>query len=885
MGLFVFSFSEVAKMLKNVPAGDLVRKDELKSLFGGKGYNLAKIFSAKLPVPPGFIVSVKAFEDYHKSKNLSNELMDEIKKYIRELEIDTNRVFNVRNDLYDDEKERRIPLLVSVRSGSKISMPGMLDTILNLGMNDNSANRMYEITNNKKFVMGVYLRFIQMFADVVKKVPKSEFDNCKINSDDFLQEAKKYKDIYKKFVSEDFPDDPYLQIKLAIGAVFASWNSSKAVFYRKMNSISSSLGTAVNIQMMVFGNYGQNSGTGVVFSRNPIHGDKELFGEYLPNAQGEDVVAGHSTPHMISYLNDSCRKIYEELEKYSEILEAEFKDMQDIEFTIENGKLYILQTRSGKRSSQAAIKICVDLIKENKISVREAISRIELSQIEMSIYSSFSPQEVSELTPIANGLSASPGVASGVVVFNTSDAKKEFSAGKNVILVRKETSPEDIEGIQFSSGILTSCGGVTSHAAVIARGMGKCCIVGCSDIEVEEDHFNFKTPDGIRKVKSGDSISLDCCTGNIYLSELKTYFAEPSEEFKTFMSYVDSFSTVKVYANADNKKDLKKSLDFGASGVGLCRTEHMFFGEERIEVMREMILAKGNKKSEAIKKLLSFQKQDFLEMFLEAKGMPVTIRFLDPPLHEFLPKTKEAKLSVMNNLEMKPEEFDVLIESFSEFNPMMGHRGSRLLISYPEIIKMQTEAVITAALEAKERCKDIDIVPEIMIPFINHEKEIEFIVGIIRECADSIILNSEINLDYKIGTMIELPRAALVADKLATYVDFFSFGTNDLTQTTYGISRDDFSKVLKDYRKNNIYKFDPFCRIDEDGVGALIKMAIRIGKKGNKNLKIGVCGEHGGEHHSIRFFESIGVDYVSCSPYRVLSARFSSALARIERKN
>ncbi|MDR1240316.1 MAG: pyruvate, phosphate dikinase [Oscillospiraceae bacterium] len=852
MEKFVYLFSEA--------------KEVNAKILGCKGKNLAEMYSLGIPVPPGFIITTNACEFFFKNEEkFEKEIESQIFEAINNLEKITGKCFCSSGKTKNTE-----PLLVSVRSGAKVSMPGMMDTILNLGINDKAAERLLDITGKREFVQDSYLRFIQMFSDVVMKISRSDFLNILGN---FKEKIKKYKDIYKNKTGKDFCEEPFEQLFEAIKAIFRSWNNPRAKIYRKTNNIPDAGGTAVTVQAMVFGNFGENSGTGVAFSRNPITGEKEIFGEYLSNAQGEDIVAGIRTPVHIKDLKNQSFSIWNKLKKTSEFLEFYFKDMQDMEFTIENGKFYMLQTRKGKRSAEAAIKIALDMVSEKLIDEEEAVKRVEPNQISSLLHPDFEKKEIEKSRLIAKGLPAAPGAAVGRVVFDTEKALEWASQGQDVILVKNETSPEDIEGMQISKGILTSCGGMTSHAAVIARGMGKCCVVGCGDIKVLKDHFETNS----NKVLEGDYISVEGSTGKVYLGKIKKNHSKFSENLNKFLKLADSKRKILVLANADRASDVKKALDYGAEGIGLCRTEHMFFESERINFMREMIIAPTKSEREAaLEKLLKFQINDFKEIFKEIPNKSVVIRLLDPPLHEFLPKNKKDMLKIALDLKISTEDIKELTSKLSEVNPMMGHRGCRLLISYPEIIRMQTKAIILSAIETKFSNL------EIMIPLIGDVKELKFIKEIIVKTADEIISSYNFNINYKIGTMIEIPRAAIIAGKIAKEVDFFSFGTNDLTQMTFGLSRDDSQKFLKCYYENGIYNSDPFTHIDREGVGELMKIAIKLGKNANPSLKVGVCGEHGGDSESIEFFTKLGVDYISCSPFRVPAARLQGAVCEIK---
>jgi len=857
----------------------------MRELLGGKGANLAQMSVLGMPVPEGFIITTEACTRYYQDKkNISQEIKEEIFKNIKKIEELTGKKFGSNEN----------PLLVSVRSGARVSMPGMMDTILNLGLNDEVAESLVKITGNSRFVYDSYRRFIQMFSNVVMEIPSSEFEkileNLKLekhvefdtdlNAKDLKTLVKKYKDFYKNKKNSEFPKEPKEQLILAIQAVFKSWDNPRANVYRRMNDIPYSWGTAVNVQSMVFGNTGNNSGTGVAFTRNPATGEKKLFGEFLINAQGEDVVAGIRTPEKIENLKNIMPEIYKEFLNISSKLENYYKDMQDMEFTIENNKLYMLQTRNGKRTAAAAIKIAVDLVKEGKISEDEAVLRVEPKQLDSLLHPQFNQEVLKNSEVLGTGLAASPGAACGKVVFTAKDAKLKAEKNEKVILVRLETSPEDIEGMAVAEGILTVRGGMTSHAAVVARGMGTCCVCGCGDIKINEEEKYFILKDKI--IKENDFISLDGSTGKIYFKKIDTEEAEISGDFNILMSWADKKRVLKVRANADTPKDAAQALKFGAEGIGLCRTEHMFFKKDRIQNIREMILARNTEEREkALEKLLPFQEEDFIKMYKELKENPVTIRLLDPPLHEFLPKEDEEIKELAKSLNISEQEIKDIIKELHEFNPMMGHRGCRLAVSYPEIVKMQVTAIISAALKVIKKYK-FNIIPEIMIPLIGDKKELKYIKNIIKNTADNLICLYNINLNYMIGTMIEIPRAALTADEIAEEAEFFSFGTNDLTQMTFGFSRDDSGKFLEDYYNKKIYEFDPFAKLDKTGVGKLVKIAVESGKRVNNKLKLGVCGEHGGDPSSVEFFHEVGLDYVSCSPFRVPIARLAASQAAIK---
>lgn len=864
-------------------------KKEMKNLLGGKGANLAEMTSLGLSVPSGFTITTEACTSYYENnESLKEEIEAEILQTMEKLEEITKKKFGSPIN----------PLLVSVRSGARASMPGMMDTILNLGMNDEVARTFSEETKNPRFVYDSYRRFIMMYADVVKGCSKDAFEKClsllkekrntkediDLTSEDMIFLTQEYKKIYSALLKEEFPQDAKVQLIEAVKAVFRSWNNERAIYYRKLNHIPSEWGTAVNIQEMVYGNRGEKSGTGVAFSRNPATGENELFGEYLMNAQGEDVVAGVRTPLPISKLQIEMPSIYEEFKKNAKILEAHYKDMQDMEFTIENGRLFMLQTRNGKRTSAAAIKIAVDMVNEGLITKEEAILSVEPNSLETLLHKTFQKEALEKGSVIAKGLAASPGAASGHIYFHAKDAIKAKESGFDAILVRTETSPEDIEGMHHARGILTIRGGMTSHAAVVARGMGVCCVSGASMLILKEDEKLLIAPD--QKIyHEGDVISLDGTTGLIYDGKILEEDPKISGEFETFMNWVDEIKTMKVRANADNAKDAQIAKNFGAEGIGLVRTEHMFFDPNRIFEFRKMILSKTKvERQNALTKILPFQKEDFKAIYRVMKELPVVIRYLDPPLHEFLPKTEEEKEQLARDLQIEKTQMEERINSLKEFNPMMGHRGCRLDVTYPEIAKMQTRAVLEAAIEVKQ--EGITVIPEIMIPLIGDTQEFIYVKNLVEEEAKEIFKEKNQVISYEIGTMIELPRATLIAGELAKVGTFFSFGTNDLTQLTYGFSRDDAGKFLSDYYQKQIFKEDPFKTIDEKGVGTLMKVAINEAKKVRPNISLGVCGEHGGDAKSVEFCHKIGLSYVSCSPYRVPIARLASARASLcEKKN
>ena len=860
---------------------------DMKNLLGGKGANLAEMTNIGLPVPSGFTVTTEACNKYYADgKNLADSIIEEIKLNLIKLENKTGKKFG---DLEN-------PLLVSVRSGARASMPGMMDTVLNLGLNDEIALSFSKKIGNKRFVYDSYRRFIQMFADVVKGYSKSKFeeiidamkkeknikDDIDLSADDMVSLTNKFKAEYKKFAGEDFPQDPFVQLIEAVKAVFRSWNNERAIYYRRINDIPASWGTAVNVQEMVYGNSGNNSGTGVAFTRNPATGEKKLFGEYLINAQGEDVVAGIRTPSEIETLKQEMPKVYEEFAEIAKRLEDHYNDMQDMEFTIENGKLFILQTRNGKRTANAAVKIAVDLVNEGKITKEEAILMVDPKQLDALLHPTFTSSALKKGVVIGKGLAASPGAGAGKIYFTANDVIKAKKAGIDAILVRLETSPEDIEGMNSSKGVLTIRGGMTSHAAVVARGMGICCVSGVDSFSLDEVSKTLKTADGL-ELKEGDFISIDGSTGLVYKDKLEMQEATISGDFETFMSWVDQNRTLKIRTNADTPKDAKQAKIFGAEGIGLCRTEHMFFEKERIFNFRKMICATTiEEREKALEKILPYQRADFESIYEAMAPYSVVIRYLDPPLHEFLPKLPHEIKELADDLGKTVEELHNIIDSLKEFNPMMGHRGCRLAITYPEIAKMQTRAVIEAAINVNK--KGLNVVPEIMIPLIGDVKEFKYVKDIIVTLADEIIKDNHCNLKYKVGTMIEIPRAALLADEIAKEADFFSFGTNDLTQMTYGFSRDDAGKFLNAYYEKNIFEFDPFAKIDINGVGKLIKMASENGRKANKNLSLGICGEHGGDPSSIAFCNELKFNYVSCSPFRVPIARLAAAQASIRQK-
>ena len=855
----------------------------MRELLGGKGANLAEMTNLGLPIPQGFTITTEACIDYYNNnENISEEIKYQIFMSLKELERITGKEFGNPTN----------PLLVSVRSGARASMPGMMDTILNLGLNEEVVEAMAK--KNERFAYDSYRRFIQMFSDVVMEIPKSlfeeEIDNMKskknvkldteLTAKDLKELAKKFKGIYKGERGDEFPTNPEEQLMAAVKAVFRSWNNPRAITYRRLNDIPSEWGTAVNVQEMVFGNMGEDCGTGVAFSRNPATGENKIFGEYLMNAQGEDVVAGIRTPEPIEKLQETDMEAYQDFVMYATMLEKHYKDMQDMEFTIENGKLYFLQTRNGKRTATAALQIAVDLVNEGMITEKEAVLRVEPNQLDQLLHPNFDTEKLKSAHPIAKGLAASPGAATGKVVFTADDALAKHEKGeKDLILVRLETSPEDIDGMHVCHGILTVRGGMTSHAAVVARGMGTCCVSGCSEVSVDEESKTFTV--GGKIYKEGDWISLDGSTGNVYGEKIDTVTATVSGNFAKFMDWADRYRQMEVRTNADTPKDAKQAYEFGAQGIGLCRTEHMFFAPERIAAIREMIVSKTKEQREkALEKILPMQRGDFEGLFREMKGLPVTIRLLDPPLHEFLPHTDEEIAALAKDMNMTFDELKEIVVSLHEFNPMMGHRGCRLDITYPEIGVMQTKAIIGAAINVKK--EGIDVKPEIMIPLVGDYKELVYVKNIITRTADEMLKEANMDIKYMVGTMIEIPRATLIADKIAKEAEFFSFGTNDLTQMTFGFSRDDAGKFLGEYYSKNIYDFDPFARIDEEGVGQLVEHAIKLGRQTRPDIELGICGEHGGNPPTVEYCHRIGLTYVSCSPFRVPIARLAAAQAAIK---
>ena len=860
---------------------------DMRSLLGGKGANLAEMTNIGLPVPRGFTVTTEACNKYYEDgKVLADSIVEEIKSSLAKLESVTGKKFG---DLEN-------PLLVSVRSGARASMPGMMDTVLNLGLNDEIAESFANKINNKRFVYDSYRRFIQMFADVVKGYSKSKFeeiidevkaekgvkDDIDLDENDMVTLTNKFKVAYKDFAGEDFPQDPFTQLIEAVKAVFRSWNNERAIYYRRINDIPSSWGTAVNVQEMVYGNSGNKSGTGVAFTRNPATGEKKLFGEYLINAQGEDVVAGIRTPSEIDTLKQVMPEVYDEFAKIAQMLEDHYNDMQDMEFTIENGKLFILQTRNGKRTASAAVKIAVDLVNEGRISKEDAVLMVEPKSLDALLHPTFTADALKSGKVIGKGLAASPGAGTGKIYFNAEDVIKAKNTGIDAILVRLETSPEDIEGMNSSKGVLTIRGGMTSHAAVVARGMGICCVSGVSSFTLDEEKKTLKTSDG-KTFKEGDYLSIDGSTGNVYEGKLELQEASISGDFGVFMSWADEARDLSIRTNADTPKDAKQAREFGAEGIGLCRTEHMFFEKDRIFNFRKMICATTvEERKAALEKILPYQRSDFEGLFEAMAPYSVVIRYLDPPLHEFLPKEEKEISELAKDLGKSVEDLKAIIDSLKEFNPMMGHRGCRLAITYPEIAEMQTRAVIEAAINVGK--KGIKVTPEIMIPLVGDVKELKYVKEIVVRVADEIIKDAGADLKYEVGTMIEIPRAAILADKIASVAEFFSFGTNDLTQMTYGFSRDDAGKFLESYYEKGIFESDPFARIDTEGVGELMRIASEKGRKTRKDISLGICGEHGGDPSSIAFCDSLGFNYVSCSPFRVPIARLAAARAAIMRK-
>ena len=857
----------------------------MKNLLGGKGANLAEMTTLGIPVPTGFTVTTEACNKYYEDgKTISSEVMEQIYASIKELEKVAGKEFGSEED----------PLLVSVRSGARVSMPGMMDTILNLGLNDSAVEVVANKTNNPRFAYDSYRRFIQMFSDVVMGIEKRLFEDkldamkeargvkldTDLNADDLKELVAQFKELYKKEKGEEFPQDPKVQLIESITAVFRSWDNPRAIVYRRLNDIPGDWGTAVNVQQMVFGNKGETSGTGVIFSRNPATGENKIYGEYLMNAQGEDVVAGIRTPQPISQLEEQDPVIYKQLTDIIATLEAHYKDMQDMEITIEEGKLYFLQTRNGKRTAQAALKIAVDLVEDGTLTKEEAILKVEPKQLDTLLHPAFDVEELKKANVVAKGLPASPGAACGKIAFTADESKERAEKGEKVVLVRLETSPEDIEGMIAAEGILTVRGGMTSHAAVVARGMGTCCVAGCGEIKVDEKAKTVTIEDKTYGVD--DYISIDGSTGNIYAEAVNTVSPEITGHFATFMGWADEIRKLKVRTNADTPRDTIQAVEFGAEGIGLCRTEHMFFAEDRIMAVREMIVAKNEEqRRKALDKILPMQRQDFTEIYEALEGMPATIRFLDPPLHEFVPHSDEEIAELAKEMGLTFEELKATVEDLHEFNPMMGHRGCRLAVSYPEIAEMQTRAVIEAALDVKAK-KGYDIVPEIMIPLVGEIKELKYVKDVVVKTAEAVMEERGTKIEYHVGTMIEIPRAALTADEIAKEADFFSFGTNDLTQMTFGFSRDDAAKFLGSYYDKKIYEQDPFAKLDQTGVGQLVKIAAEKGRATRPDIKLGICGEHGGDPSSVEFCHNVGLNYVSCSPFRVPLARLAAAQAQVK---
>ena len=873
MKKFVYSFNEGSK--------------DMKDLLGGKGANLAEMTKIGLPVPFGFTVTTEACNRYYdEGKKIGDDIVASIFEKLEELENTTGKKFgDVEN-----------PLLVSVRSGAKISMPGMMDTILNLGLNDQTVEGLAALTENPRFAYDSYRRFIQMFGDVVMEIAKIKFDaifdakkeehgyefDVDLTTEDLKEIIVGYKALVKEEMGRDFPQEPKDQLMEAIMAVFRSWNNDRAILYRQLNEIPDSIGTAVNVQSMVFGNMGETSGTGVAFTRSPVNGEKAIFGEFLVNAQGEDVVAGIRTPQPIAEMAQAFPEVYTEFTRIAELLEKHYTDMQDMEFTVERNKLFMLQTRNGKRTAPAAVKIAVDMQSEGLIDKETAVMRIEPAQIDQLLHPMFDAEELKEAEKLTKGLPASPGAATGQIYFNASDAETAVANGAKAILVRLETSPEDLAGMVAAEGILTARGGMTSHAAVVARGMGKCCVSGCAEIKVDEEAKELTIGEYV--FKEGDYISLDGTAGDVLKGQIKTVPPELSGDFAEIMSWADEIRTLKIRTNADNPRDAKQAVEFGAEGIGLCRTEHMFFEEERIPAVRRMILADSEEeRREALKFLLPYQKGDFKGIYEAMGDRPVTIRLLDPPLHEFLPHTDEEIKALSEQIGVPYEKLAKKTQELHEFNPMLGHRGCRLAVTYPEIAEMQAEAIIMAAIEVRKE-QGLDIIPEIMIPLVGMRKELADVKATVVKTVEAVMEREGVKFDYLIGTMIEIPRAALTADEIAEEAEFFSFGTNDLTQMTFGFSRDDTGKIIKEYREKGIFDDDPFQSIDQVGVGKLVKMAVELGKQTRPSIKLGICGEHGGDPKSIEFCNAVGLQYVSCSPFRVPIARLAAAQAAIKQK-
>ena len=872
MGKFVYLFKE--------------GNGSMRELLGGKGANLAEMTSLGMPVPQGFTVTTEACTQYYEDgKKINDDIQAEIYKNMEELEKISGKKFGSVDN----------PLLVSVRSGARASMPGMMDTILNLGLNDQVVESFAKLTNNPRFAYDSYRRFIQMYSDVVMEVGKGYFEklidemkekrgvklDTELTAEDLKELAEAFKAEFKAKKGFDFPQDPKEQLMGAVMAVFRSWDNPRAIYYRRMNDIPSSWGTAVNVQMMVFGNMGDTSGTGVAFTRNPATGEKKLFGEFLMNAQGEDVVAGVRTPQTIDQLKEIMPECYDQFVKICNTLENHYRDMQDMEFTIEDKKLYMLQTRNGKRTATAALQIACDLVDEGMISEQEAVCMVDPKQLDALLHPQFDAAALKAAKPVAAALPASPGAACGKVVFTADEAVEMAQKGEKVVLVRLETSPEDIHGMDVSEGILTVRGGMTSHAAVVARGMGTCCVSGCGEIKMHEEEGWFEVAG--KTVKRGDYISLDGTTGNIYAEAIPTVPAAITGNFGRLMAWADKYRTLGVRTNADTPRDAKKAAECGAEGIGLCRTEHMFFDADRIPAMREMIVSETvEQREKALAKLLPMQRADFEGLYEAMEGKAVTIRFLDPPLHEFLPTAEEDIVALAKEMNMTVEKLKAVIASLHEFNPMMGHRGCRLAVTYPEIAAMQTRAVIEAAVNVQKAHADWKVEPEIMIPLVGEIKELQFVKNVVVETADKVIAEAGITMKYHVGTMIEIPRAAITADEIAKEAEFFSFGTNDLTQMTFGFSRDDAGKFLGAYYDKKIYEQDPFARLDQKGVGKLVDMAAKLGRQTRPDIHLGVCGEVGGDPSSVEFFHKVGLTYVSCSPYRVPIARLAAAQAAIK---
>lgn len=860
----------------------------MKNLLGGKGANLAEMTGLGLPVPRGFTITTEACNRYYEDgETISDEICGEIFATLSKTEETVGKRLGNPED----------PFLVSVRSGARASMPGMMDTILNLGLNDEVVVGLAKLTGNERFAYDSYRRFITMFSDVVMEISKSKYDkvfetikeargaklDTDLSADGMKEVVAAFKKVYEDNKGEPFPQDPKIQLMESIKAVFRSWNNDRAILYRRMNDIPGSWGTAVNVQEMVYGNMGDTSGTGVAFTRNPATGEKKLYGEFLMNAQGEDVVAGIRTPQTIDQLKVVMPEVYEQFATIANTLETHYMDMQDMEFTIERGQLFMLQTRNGKRTAAAAMRVAVEMVEEGLNTKEQAIMKLDPKQLDALLHPTFEPAALKAAIPVAHGLPASPGAATGKIFFSAEDATAASQNGDPVLLIRLETSPEDLAGMDVSKGILTGRGGMTSHAAVVARGMGKCCVSGCSDLTIKEEEKFFMTKDG-QKFIEGDWISLDGTTGNVYAGKIATQEASLSGNFRTIMQWSDEFRTMKIRANADTIRDANVAFDLGAEGIGLCRTEHMFFETERIFAFRQMIVAKDEtQRRTALSKILPYQQADFEGLFRAMKGFPVTIRLLDPPLHEFLPQNDEDIAELASALGMGMESLKDFIISLHELNPMLGHRGCRLAVTYPEIAEMQTEAIIAAAI-AVNKDGGPQVIPEIMIPLVCELKELKYVKNVIVRTADALIAKAGVKMDYKVGTMIEIPRAALTADDIATEAEFFSFGTNDLTQMTYGLSRDDAGKILDAYYQKKIFESDPTARLDTVGVGKLMKIASEAGRSTRPDIKLGICGEHGGDPSSIEFCNTLNFSYVSCSPFRVPIARLAAAQAAIKQR-